>query len=104
MTRRSQPPGKPPALGPGARADLGVSEAVELCRRFRRISIGRPGIGVGAVFGERVEIAQEPSMGPVSTVAGGSVSKRLADAINTARQVVEPAGVDRRGAFGRAIS
>ena len=81
------------------RPDLRASEAVELAGDFGEDRLEGLGVGVGAAGdGELgVEIAQEPFDGAGVDRCERKRLKRLADAINTARQVVERAGIDRRG-------
>ena len=82
-----------------ARADLRVSEAVELVADFDKYRLEGLGVGVGAAGGGElgVEIAQEPFDGAGVDRCGRERLKRLADAIDAARQVVERARIDRRG-------
>ena len=87
--------------------NIRVSEAVELAADFGEYRLESLSIRVSAGGGSElgVEIAQEAFDGADVDRCGRKRLKRLAHAINTARQVVEAARIDRRGErWGEAIS
>ncbi len=81
------------------RADCRVSEAVELMTDFGEYRLEGLGIRVGAAGGGElgVEIAQELFDGAGVDRRGRQLLKRLANAINTSRQIIERAWIDCRG-------
>ena len=81
------------------RADLRVSEVVKLVADFGEYRLQRLGVGVGAAGGGKlgVEIVQEPFDWAGVDGRRRKRLKRLADAIDASRQVVERARIERCG-------
>jgi len=84
------------------RADPRISEPIKFVADFDKYRLKRLGVGGGAAGGGelRVKIVQEPFDWPGVDRRTRERLKRLADLVDTARQVVERAGIDRCGSVG----